>query len=148
MAVLHSPESDYAKEMRKHEAQHTPFGPGERPYVYQPFPTRMYKAGRSDAGPVVIVDALDAANDTEQRNLESRGYVAGGQGAAMDAFHAGDAEIAKLAANRAHQERTMSPAAQREAAAADDATMDHLPVIPETPIKRRGRPAKQKVTHE
>jgi hypothetical protein len=142
LAVLHSPESDYAKEMRKHESQHTQFGPGERPYVYREFPCRMYKAGRDAAGRPSIVDAQDAHSEAEVRNFESRGFVAGGQGKAIDALHAGDTEIAKLAANRAAQERTMSPAAQREAAAHDDATDEHVPVIPETPIKRRGRKPK------
>jgi hypothetical protein len=55
-------------------------------------------------------------------------------------------EFARLAANRAHTERWMSDKARAEAREIDESTIEHLPVIPETPIKKRGRPAKSAIS--
>lgn len=140
MAVVHAPDSEFAKEMARWEAHHTQYGPPGRPYTYQPFPTRMYKAARNEHGQSAIVDAATAHDTTEQRNLESRGFVVGGQQAALDALAAQEQEIAILAANRNYHDRRMSEQAQAEARAAEfEAGARHLAAIPETPIKRRGR---------
>ncbi|HJP60591.1 MAG TPA: hypothetical protein VJ865_11340 [Gemmatimonadaceae bacterium] len=146
MGVVHNPESEYAKEARKFEAQHTVLGPGERPYVYQEYPKRLYKMGRDAKGRVCVEEAQDAHSAVEQKNLESRGFVSGGQAKAEEGFHANDLEVAKQAANRAAHERTMSPKAREEAAVVDASTDEHVPVIPETPIKptaKRGRKPKE-----
>jgi hypothetical protein len=143
MAVVHSPDSEFAKEMRKWEAHHTQYGPPGRPYTYQPYPTRMYKAVRADDGSRTF-EAFTANDEHEQRNLESRGFVVGGQQAALDALSAAELEHSKLAAERnwevAHgrvSEKAAAEVAAHEAAAG----ARHLPSIPEAP-KRRGRKPK------
>lgn len=83
-----------------------------------------------------------AADEVAQRNLESRGFVAGGQGAAASAFDDIQQNNALLAAARNYEDRNMSEGAKAQSNAAEQASSTHLPVIPETPIKRRGRKAK------
>lgn len=148
MAVVHAPDSEFSKEMARWEAHHTQYGPPGRPYTYQPFPTRMYKAGRTAQGQSAILDAATAHDEHEQRNLESRGFVVGGQQAALDALAAQEQEIAILAANRNYTDRRMSDKAQAESQAVELAAgARHLAEIPETPIKRRrGRQPKAAAT--
>lgn len=148
MAVQHPPESNYAKEMWRWDHTvgesnpHDPSIRGLRPVSPAEFPKMLYQAARTDKGPIVIASRRVAGDAHEQRNLESRGFHVR-QEDALAAFHADDLELSKLAANRAYQERTMSEAAQREAAAVDAETDAHVPVIPETPVRRGpGRPRK------
>lgn len=143
MGVVHVPDSAYAKEMCKWNAHHSEFGPPGRPYTFQPYPARMYKAARLPDGTRAIVEAQDAGNADEQRRLETRGFVAGGQGAALEALDAQEREYAQLAAERNFEVRRMSEGARSEVAQAEDeAGARHLPVIPERPKRRRGRRAK------
>lgn len=146
MPVVHAPETAYAQEMRKWEATHTQYGAPGRPYTFQPFPTRMYRASRPKAGGPPIFDGQTANDEHEQRNLESRGFVVGGQAAALDALEKTEFAHAELHANRLYQEQRMSDKARAEADAVDQATSNHLPVIPEQPIKRRGRKPKVSLT--
>lgn len=139
MAVVHSPESNFSKEMAKWESGFSQFGPPGRPYTYQPFPTRMYKAVRAKDGAIQF-EGHDANDDDEQRNFESRGFVAGGRAAAKDALDRQELEVAKLAAEGAYEERRMSPKAQAEARSVRQASAVHLGEIPEK--RRRGRPAR------
>lgn len=143
MAVVHTVDSEYAKEMRKWEATHTQYGPPGRPYTYVAYPTRMYKATRLPSGDRTF-EAQTAASADEQRNLESRGYVAGGQQAALDALEAIERSHAELAAEINYQARHgMGDRARAEVESAQEAAgARHLPMIPETPIKKRGRPVK------
>ena len=61
----------------------------------------------------------------------------------MERHEAKEQAIGEAAANRAWSERSMSEAAKAEAAAVDASTEDHVPTIPETPIRRSpGRPRK------
>lgn len=145
MAVVYAPDSEFAKEMCKWEAHHTQYGPPGRPYSYQPYPTRMYRAGRNEQGKTAILEGQTAHDEVEQRNLESRGFVVGGQQAALDAFQGQELEHAKLAAeiNWDAKHRLSEKAAAEVAEAQEAAGLRHLPSIPETTIKRRGRPAKQ-----
>ena len=143
MAVIWTPESAHGKELRKWE-----YGPPSAGYrglkddLVTVWPRMLYKAGRSDGGPVVIVGREIARTPDELARLTDQGFVDGGQQVAIDAFHARDLEIAKLAANRHHAERGMSDPARREIAAHEAESDDHLPEIPATPIRKRGRPAK------
>lgn len=141
MAVVHSPDSGYAQEMRKWEANYTQFGPPGRPYSYQSYPTRMYKAGRNAAGRSDIVDAQTANDESERRVLEGRGFVVGGQAAALEALERQEQYEAKLAAeiNYEAAHKLSERAAAEVAAAQAEAGARHLPSIPETPVKRRGR---------
>jgi len=140
--ILHSPDSEYAKEMVKWESQASVLGPGLRPYVYHEYPKRLYKAGRTPTGVPAILDAIEVGSAVQEANLRSRGFHPG-QDVALAALHAADQEAAVLAANRAFTDRRMSPQAQAEADAIDRMTSDHLAVIPEQPKKPRGRPKKE-----
>jgi hypothetical protein len=98
----------------------------------------MYKPVRSTVNGSVTFEGQTAENETERERLERQGYVFGGQGEAMKVLEAREFEIAELAANRHALDRKMSPTAQAEAAAVDDSTIRHLPVIPEA-TKTSGR---------
>lgn len=141
MAVNYSPDSAYAKEAIKYEARHR-FGlePG-RPYVFEEFPKRMYKATRPATGGPVSFDGRDAGNELEQRNLQSRGYCCG-QAEALAALEKHEFGVAELTANRHFHDRRMSEQAQREAAIADASTGAHLPSVPEKPRTRKPRTPK------
>lgn len=142
--ILHSPESEFAKESVKWESQASALGPGLRPYVYQEYPKALYKAGRSATGVPIIIDRYDVESAVQEANLRSRGYHQG-QDVALAALHAADQEAAVQAANRAFNDQRMSPQARAEADAADARTSSHLAAIPETPIKPKrkgGRPRK------
>jgi hypothetical protein len=141
MAVEHGKDSNYAKEMRKWEAHHTEFGPPGRPYTYRDFPARMYKAFRGPEGRLSF-ESFEAGNEDEARNFESRGFRRG-QAQAFDALTANELEASKLAAEINYDARRLSLNAQLEIERAQQAAgARHLPSIPETPIKKRGRKPK------
>lgn len=143
MSVIYAPDSAYAKEMVKHEAQYSPFGPGLRPYVFQPYPMMLHKAGRPAGGL-----GKDEIIETKIVESDDQEALARGQGfrptplEALAVFTKTEFDIAELAANGAFHERRMSPAAQQEAFDARQEAGVHLGEIPAKPIKRRGRPAK------
>ncbi len=143
MGILHSQEGSYSKERCRWEAGPTEFGPGLKPFVQQDYPKMLSRAGRTTKGVPVIVDHQIAESDVMEANLLSRGFRVG-EDAALELLHAEDREHAKLAANRAYTDRAMSPRAQAEAAAIDDQTIDHLPVIPPTPVRKRQPRARAK----
>lgn len=148
--VFHNPASAYAREMAKYEMDWGPYGPPGRPrgdVGHQSFPCQMYLVRRAETGGgVEVVHNARAESEAEMRNFQSRGYH-NGLAKAAEELGKSEQERSVLAANRAHGEQRMSAEARAEAAAADDATADHLPSIPETPIKRRrGRPAGVKKT--
>lgn len=147
MAVHIPPESAEAKERCKWEAQFTPFGAPGRPYVFRAYPMYLFKAGRIDGVTPGIVEERIADDEQAAANLKSRGFCEDPE-AALAAFHASDLEIAKLAAERHYTERRMTAHAQAEGAAADAASGSHVPSVPETPIKKRGRPVKPVVGKE
>lgn len=142
MSMVISPESAHAKEMRRWEAHYSKYGEPGRPYDPNvKWPAMFY---RVDHGPNLspeIVAREEAADENHAARLYARGF-GNGAAEAMEIFTKRQAEIATLAANRAHQEQRMSDKARAEAAVVDASTSDHVPVIPETPIKRRGRPRK------
>lgn len=137
MGVAYNQDTAFAKEMAAHEAQHSQYGAPGRPYVYHPYPTMMYKAGRVNDGPVGIVDREEAKSDVERANLEARGFVAGGQAEAIKAWEAEQQEFALMAANRNAQDRNMSEKARAEAAQYEAGASEHVTEIPTTPIKPR-----------
>lgn len=139
----------YAEEMRKHEAFPTEFGRGERPYVYREFPKRIYKAVRSESGGVGF-EGFTVHDEHELRNMQSRGYSVT-QADAMAALEREQTEHGKLAAERNWEAKhgRLSEGAIAEMRAAEAAHgARHLPEVPETPIKRRGRPKKGSVPAE
>lgn len=134
MAVQYPKDSEHAKEVVKWEAEYTDFGKPGRPYVRRDFPMMLHKAGRRDG---VTPDILE----TKQVDDEARAEDARHEGfyqtplEALDAFHAQELEIAKLAAERHENERRMSRQAQAEGKAADEADGAHVASVPVTPIK-------------
>ncbi len=111
-------------------------GKGNAPH--QEYPKAMYQAERANGGP--RISAFQLANDSwHQGVLEGQGWHHR-QEDAIAGLEKQELEYAKLAANRAYNERVMSPNAKAEAAKVDESTMQHVPVIPETPKKPRGRP--------
>ena len=142
MPIVANPDSAFSKEMAKWNAHYTEHGPPGKPFVFHEYPAMMYKAGRVEGKPQ-IVDKHIAADEDAQRNLESRGFVAGGPGKAMEALESDELWQAKLAAERNYEEARMGPKAQEQARAVNEAAgMRHVPSVPETPIKRRQRKAR------
>jgi hypothetical protein len=137
----------YAAEMRKHEAEYTEFGKGERPFVYREFPKRLYKATRGERGPEF--EGFTVNDETEQRNMQSRGYALS-QPLALDALSREHTEHGKLAAERNYEVKhgRISERAAAEVREAEDLHgARHLPEVPEKPRRRRG-PNKPKVSAE
>lgn len=142
MPVRWAPESEYAKERVKWEAFPTELGQGGRPYRFQPYPMMLHKAGRRDGVTPEIVDSQIATTELEKANLLSRGFCES-PADALDQFHATELEHAKLAAERSYDVRhKLSPKAGAEVAAAEAEHEGHMPTMPHTPIRRRGRAAK------
>ncbi len=115
---------------------HDPKIKGMRPIGFKEYPSAMYKPMRDEKG-LLCFEYADAEDENHRSRLEDQGFVYGGKGEALKVLEVRETEIAKLAANRAAQERTMGEGARREAARVDDSTDAHVPVIPETPIRPR-----------
>ena len=132
--VFHNPAGAYASEMRKWEMDYSPYGPPGRPrhlHGHQPYPCQMYKVRRADTGGSVIVESSQRAeSEAEERNFRSRGYY-NGLAEAAEALAESEQATARAAAERAFHEKGMSEKAKAEAAAIDDSTSGHVPVIPE-----------------
>lgn len=143
MAVVYSPDSKYAQHMAQFESQHSQYGPPGRPYVYADYPLSMSKAIRPIGGGSVSFETLIVSDESEERNLASRGFCRG-RDKAIAALDASEAAIAEAAANRAFNDRLMTARALREAEQADVQTAAHLPTIPEKP--RRGRKPRVEVS--
>ena len=116
-----------------------PLVKGRRPEFPQLYPAMLYKV--TNRNPLKL-DCVTVGSENEERTYISQGYVAGGPACAVDEYDNGLNRLAKAAAERAFHEQRMSPQAQAEAEAVDLTTIKHLGEIPETPIKRRGRPRK------
>ena len=145
MSVLISPDSVYGKEAWKwehHIGETHPSDPtihGMRPREFQAYPAMLYRATQKNPWKF---DSHLAESPEDQRIMEDQGFHAGGRGVAAEAFERREVEIAKLAANRNWNDRNISEAARAEVNAHEEASSKHLPEIPVTPIKKRGRPAK------
>lgn len=109
------------------------------------YPRMLYKAVKADGGPTVDVlngsGTLIVHSEREESSQCSRGWHRS-QEEAIAAITAQDREFAKLAAERNFEVRRMSEKARAEVEAHEDASGTHLPTIPDTPIKKRGRPFK------
>lgn len=163
-----NPASDEAKELGKFEQWPSPWcGKPGNPYKYRPFPKMVYKAkqwmGKWSCH-ATVADAWEFKDPEERRVKEAyaddfnkacqrtvgndeelqKAYEEGYRGDPVEATRYAEArerEVGNLAAERAAKDAKMSEPAQREAAAADEETHEHLPEIPEQPVKRkRGRP--------
>ena len=145
MSVLIAPDTPYGKELWKwdHREDEThPSDPtirGMRPASKREYPQMMYKATGKNPW---TFDREIAADEREQRNMESRGFVAGGPGKAAEAFDGLVQAAALAAAHRNYEDRNMSPAALEHSSAVEQASSRHLGEIPRTPVRRRGRTPK------
>lgn len=151
MGVYHAPESEYAKESVKWEGQYSQYGPPGRAYQFRDYPARLYRVERKADGTRVF-EGFTVKDEQEQRNMESRGFVAGGQGAALAAFEQEEFRIAELAAERNFHERRMSDGARARAEAVNDAAgARHIAEVPEEPVpahRKKTWSRKKKVTTE
>lgn len=147
MAVCHSPESAWGKELWKWDHTVGETNPhddtikGMRPSSPQEYPMMLYRAGRNDRNQIALLSHRIAHDSRERATMEADGYVFG-PAEAIARYEAQEREIAKFAANRAFQDRALSPAAQAEAAAYEEGVREHVAEIPAQPVKRRGRPKK------
>lgn len=100
---------------------------------------------KQEPGKGIVLDESHIVNDEhEQRNMQSRGFHLT-QGDAVAAVEKEHTEHGKLAAemNFEIKHGRISPAAAAEVEAArEEYGTRHMPVVPETPIKRRGRKPK------
>src|SRR5215471_16443250 len=137
--------SNYAKEMRKHEAHHSRYGAPGRPYVFREFPKLLYKCARVD-GRIQVTEKFEVGDADQERNLNSRGFFELKK--AYDVIEREQTEHGILAAEREYaiQHGKHSKKAVSEIRAAEAAVGSvHLPDVPETPIsthRKRGRKPK------
>lgn len=156
MGIQHSQESAYVKEMQKWEARPVMIGStmimpisqsegGKAGQGFEPYPKMLFRAVRADGGPR-IAGQLVVDSEREEKYQKTLGWH-DGQKEAIQAIRDEDTEFARLAANRAHNERLMSDKAKAEARAIDESTIQHQPTIPEQSRPRVGtgtRPEPQK----
>lgn len=134
----------YAAEMRKWEAYPTKYGAAGRPYQFREFPKALYRFKR-EAGQGIVKDDMRIVNDEhEERNLLSRGYFASQEEAVaeVEREHVRDGELAAERNFEIARGRISEKAAAEVRAAEAEHGASHLPVVPETPIVRRGRKPK------
>lgn len=148
MSMLIAPDSPYGKELWKWEHRADETHPqdsslrGMRPATPQAYPAMMYKA--TGKNPWTFEREV-AADEVVQRNMESRGFVAGGPGKAAEAFDGLVQSAALAAAHRNYEDRNMSEGARAHSEAVEQSSSRHLGEIPAEPIpahRKRGRPAK------
>src|SRR5262245_22357671 len=125
MGVAHTVDSPYAKEMARWNAHHTEHGAPGRPYEFRDYPTQMYQAWRNPAsGKIEIKESMRAEDEVMRQNLESRGFVHGGQQAAIEEWERRELIDATAAAERnydvahgKHGEKAQAEIAVAESAA-------------------------------
>ena len=84
---------------------------------------------------------LTVYNEAERSRAWEQGWRDTPQ-EALASLEQRDNAVSNETAARHYSDLRMSEKAQREAAEADQSTLKQVPVIPEQPIKRRGRPRK------
>jgi hypothetical protein len=130
--------SNYAKEMRRHEAHHSRFGPPGRPFVQMEYPKVLYKCAHVAGKGIQITDRFVVEDADQERNMNSRGFFVLAEAGRLAQKQ--QTEFGILAAERnweiAHGR--ISEKAAAEVRAAEDAHGGtHMPMVPETPIQRR-----------
>jgi hypothetical protein len=141
MAVLHAPDSPYAKERAKWEAVHSEVGAPGRPYVKRDYPMLLHRAGppASGLGVPEIVETQLVESAREMESHRSRGFRPTPL-EALESYAKQQFEFAELAAERNAEMLRAGDKAKAEVAAVESAAgMNHLPTIPETPIRPKAR---------
>ncbi len=160
MAIVHNPDSDYAREMEKWNQPTSNGGFGAA--RFEEYPLMVFKAFKRDNGRVMCGDPLATVGDAEgeafsrscqlivrnnderDRAMDDGWSVAPDK--AIEKFERDMQSIAKVTAQRHFADQGLSDLAKAEAAQADAATHEQVPAVPITPVKRkRGRPRKTKV---
>lgn len=138
--MLHSPESPESQERVKFEAEYSPWGAPKRPYIHRDYPMMMHLAGppQGGMGAITIIESetVDGPG-LHQDHLHSRGFRPTPL-EALAHYEATQTEYMKLSGNLEYQKKnTLSERAAAEVTAAQNAHNGHLPMVPETPIRRR-----------
>jgi hypothetical protein len=154
MAIVHNPDSEYAREHERWNTtkQHGGFNANG----YEEYPLMVFKAFERDNGKVMCGDPLAAVGDSEGeafsrscqlivRNDEERDKAvkAGwsiGPDKAIEKYEHDMRSIAEVTAQRHFAEQGIGDLAKAEAKQADDATHRQVPEVPEK--RKRGRPRK------
>lgn len=150
----------------------TTYQPGN-PYVYRAYPRMLYRAVKKENGKVVCMEPApqpdffekqhefdrairlnDALNKSCQKMVDSEAahLLAKGQGwcdtasEALEQFEKEQIAIGDAAAMRHFTDKRMTPRAQAEAHAIDEAASDHVADVPAPKLKPkpRGRPPGRK----
>jgi hypothetical protein len=112
-----------------------------RPYVFQPFPKMLYR-GTSRSNGSIDVEQRVVGSEQEELLAVGVGWCANPQ-TAIDHETTRVANVGVFAAERAYDDRRLSPAAQAEARVVDEATAKHLGEIPEGPKPKRAPRARK-----
>ena len=137
--VLHAPSSAFSKESVKWEAQWTPHGPPQRPYVKHEYPMMVHRAGEPPGGmgALTVVESITVESAQAATMLRGQGF----RPTPIEAIEAYEARQTENATGHAginyDIKNTLSPRAGAEAQRALDASPDHLGEVKETPILRR-----------
>ncbi len=146
MGMLRSQEDGWTQEMAKFEqrdvvvggtlVQAIPYADGgKKDMPWLEYPKMLYRAELEMGGPR-ISGCQVVKSEGEELIACGQGWFVSQEEAIADVPRRMQ-ELAKLAANRIHNDKWMSDKAKAEANAVDETTMEHLPTIPETPIVRR-----------
>lgn len=148
MSMIVPPDSPYGRELWKWEHREDEVCPsdptirGMRPSSPRMYPAMMYKATGKNPW---TFDKEIAHTEAEQRNMESRGFVAGGPGKAAEEYDSLVQRAAVAAAHRNYEDRNIGERARAEVDAAEQASSRHLGEIPAKPIRRGRKPKLQPV---
>ena len=153
MAIVHNPDTDYAREMEKWNQPTNNGGFGAA--RFEEYPLMVFKAFQRDNGRVMCGDPLATVGDAFSRscqlivrNDDERDRALGegwskGPDTAIEKFERDMQSIAEVTAQRHFADQGISDLAKAEATQADASTHEQVPAVPVTPIKRkRGRPRK------
>ena len=160
MAIVHNPDSDYAREVEKWNQPTTNGGFGAA--RFEEYPLMVFKAFKRDNGRVMCGDPLATVGDAESeafsrscqlivRNNDERDRAMDdgwsvAPDKAIEKYELDMRYIAEVTAQRHFADQGLSDLAKAEATQADAATHEQVPAVPITPVKRkRGRPRKIKV---
>src|SRR5258706_8252922 len=131
MSILISPDSVEGKLRNQWECPKNTVVdglPGMNRVGYEEYPKCLYKAGRPTGGNVQVTGSLTVRSESEERMQLGQGWSRT-QEEAIQQVHDTHVEMAKLAANRAYQEQTMSESARKEASDYESETVQHVAVI-------------------
>lgn len=151
MGIQHAQASAFVKEMQKWESRPVMIGDtmimpiphdqgGRMNHPFEEYPKMLYRVEDSDRQQQVS-GYVTVRDESEERMKLGLGWSLS-QEEALERARKTQLEVATLAANREFHDARMSPNARAEALSVDQATVAHLPAIPETPIRKAGSSAK------